>query len=169
MRNISPKRYETRGRKRVLPWSADVLQDRAAKYFEKCDSRVKTDVDKDGNVLTVPDPRPYTIEGLCCYLKVTRRTFLKWIKEGGELGERAELIREEIIANRVEGALEGRLNAGFARFTLFNQDPENFKEKVNVENSFSPEASAVLQSWMHGWERKTLLGGEAPKDEGAGK
>lgn len=151
-------KYETRGRPRLNPWTAASLRERADAYFRKCDKATRVIIGKDGEEIMEPHAIPYTIEGLCRYLKVTRKEFRKWMQEESEIGREAELIYETIIADRVEGGLAGRINASFARFTLFNQDPSNFREKVEVENSVSPAAAGVLQSWLHGWERRTLLG-----------
>ena len=135
-------------------WTAPLLNERARKYFEKCDSRTKlVPVPKVGMV-SAPDPEPYSIEGLCDYLDITRHEFYAWRKKNDALGVRAQKIHNKITANRITGALDGRQNASFAQFLLKNNNPEDYKEKVEVENTISERAASMFDKWSELWERK---------------
>ena len=141
-----------RGRPRkITSWSAAILQERSREYFDKCDSRQKEVPVKDGTVW-IAEAAPYSIEGLCCYLDIARWTFDSWRKLENALGERARMIHQRITANRVEGALDGRQNASFARFMLANNDPQNYREKVEVENSVGEEVKTLLESVVGSWK-----------------
>lgn len=144
-----------RGRPRKLTnWTAQLLQERACKYFEKCDSRTKMiPVPKVGMVES-PDPEPYSIEGLCDYLDITRQVFYAWRKKVDALGVRAQKIHNKITANRITGALDGKQNSSFAQFLLRNNNPEDYKDKVEVENSISQEAASMFEKWSELWQRK---------------
>ena len=70
-----------RGRPRLAKnWTAVLLAERSREYFDKCDARTKLACDKEGNLYDVPNPEPYSIEGLCVYLDITRREFDGWRK-----------------------------------------------------------------------------------------
>ena len=132
-------------------WTGEILSERADRYFKKCDDRIKVVVTKEG-IANVPDPAPYTIEGLCSYLRIDRSTFRAWRKKTDLLGEAAELIHQRISANRIEGALDGRQHAGFAQFILKNTDPEYYRDKIEVENSVAEETANMLAEWSKQWK-----------------
>ena len=135
-------------------WTAALLNERAREYFDKCDARTKPTVTKDGEIVDVPHPAPYSIEGLCDYLDITRHQFAAWRKKDDALGIRAQKIHNKITANRVTGALDGTQNSSFAQFLLKNNNPEDYKEKVEVENTVSEQAASMFEQWSELWTRK---------------
>lgn len=135
-------------------WTAPLLNERAREYFDKCDRRTKPVVVKDGGIVDVPNPAPYSIEGLCDYLDITRHQFAAWRKKDDALGIRAQKIHNKITANRVTGALDGTQNSSFAQFLLKNNNPEDYKEKVEVENTVSEQAASMFDQWSELWKRK---------------
>lgn len=145
---------EKRGRPRIhTEWTPELLQERAQEYFKQCDDRRKQVATMAG-IVSVANPRPYTVEGLCCYLKISVVTFRAWRKNEDSLGEKAAMLHQLITANRVEGALEGTQNASFARFMLTNNAPEDYKEKVEVENTVSEEVKGILEMATGSWLEK---------------
>ncbi len=132
-------------------WTAALLLERADRYFAIQNDHTKFIAGKDGAV-EVPDPAPYTVEGLCCYLKINRTTFRNWRQRNDELGEAAELIHQRIAADRIEGALTGRQHAGFAQFILKNTDPEFYRDKVEVENTVAEDAKQMFDAWSQMWK-----------------
>ena len=132
-------------------WSAEILLERSNRYFQKCDSRTKPVVTKDG-VEYIPNPIPYSIEGLCDYLDITRRTFYNWRQRDDDLGLRAQKIHNKVTANRITGALDGTQNHAFAQFLLKNNNPEDYKEKIEVENSVAAEAVSMFSEWASMWK-----------------
>lgn len=154
MENDQKKLKKKLGRPRLFTsWTAELLQQRAREYFEKCDSRTKEEVVKDVGLVAVPHPAPYTIEGLCEYLDITRSQFATWKKKDDALGIRAQKIHNKITNNRVTGALDGTQNASFAQFMLKNNSPEDYREKVEVENTVSEKAASMFEKWSELFER----------------
>ena len=133
-------------------WTAELLLERSSRYFAKCDSRRKPVLTKEG-IDYIPDPEPYSIEGLCDYLDIARHEFYYWRKKDDALGLRAQKIHNKITANRITGALDGRQNASFAQFLLKNNNPEDYKEKVEVENTVSERAVSMFDKWSELWDR----------------
>lgn len=153
MNKMDKKEEKRRGRPRLLDnWTADLLRERSNEYFKKCDDRHSLAVTKDG-VIDIPDPMPYSIEGLCVYLDILRREFDAWRKRQDDLGHRAEMIHQRITANRVEGALCGKQNSSFAQFMLKNTNPDQYREKVEVENTVAEEARSIFESWSAAWKQ----------------
>ena len=146
-----------RGRPRLARnWTAELLNERANEYFAKCDSRTRTRYDKEGNDYEEEWPEPYSIEGLCVYLDITRHEFDGWRKRQDELGKRAEKVHLRITANRVTGALDGKQNPAFAQFMLKNNAPEHYREKVEVENTVSEKAASLFNEWSEKWKSLNL-------------
>ena len=153
MEEEEKQKKSRRGRPRKQEnWTAELLAERARGYFAKCDRRTREEVTK-GGVEVVSNPEPYSIEGLCVYLDITRKVFDAWRKRGDELGERAEKIHLRITANRITGALDGTQNCSFAQFMLKNNCPEQYREKVEVENSISDKAASMFEQWSSLWKR----------------
>ena len=140
--------------RKFTSWTAELLNERAREYFDKCDARTKTVVTKDGDLVDVPNPAPYSIEGLCDYLDVTRSQFAAWRKKDDELGIRAQKIHNKIAANRVEGALDGSQNASFAQFMLKNNNPEDYRDRVEVENTVDDRVAGILEGAMRTWQAR---------------
>ena len=132
-------------------WTAEALNERADRYFDQCDSRRKAVATKEG-IEYIADPKPYTVEGLCVYLKIDRRLFAAWRKRSDDLGHAAELLHERITANRIEGALDGRQHPGFAQFLLKNNDAEYYRDKVEVENTVAEDTKAMFEKWSQMWK-----------------
>ena len=131
-------------------WTAALLNERAREYFDKCDSRTRQELVK-GDVVQIAAPEPYSIEGLCVYLDVTRYEFDAWRKKDDELGRRAEKIHLKITANRVTGALDGTQNSAFAQFMLKNNNPEAYRDRVEVENSVDDRVAGILEGALKSW------------------
>lgn len=146
---VTPKK---RGRPRKPEtWTAEALAAKAKEYYSICDRRTK-DVVVKGEVVTVRDPRPYTIEGFCCHINVLRRRFEDWRKLTNDLGHTANMIAQEITADRIDGALSGRQAGTFAQFLLKNNASEFYRDKVEVSANVPEEVSAALDEWSKLWK-----------------
>ena len=137
--------------RKFTSWTAKLLNEKAREYFDKCDARVKPVVVKDG-LVHVPNPIPYSIEGLCDYLDITRQQFTIWRKKDDEIGIRAQKIHNKIAANRVEGALDGTQNSSFAQFMLKNNNPEDYRDRVEVESSVDSSVVGLLEKCVKRWQ-----------------
>ena len=129
--------------KRTPKNDIEELKRKADEYFKKCDDRTK-EVARDGDIVEIADPAPYTVEGLCVRLGVISRTFRQWVKLDTPFGEACKMIHQRVTDNRVSGALEGKQNASFARFLLTNEDPELYSEKVKIEASIDGEVHSIF-------------------------
>ena len=133
-----------RGRPRKLEtWTSQLLADKAAEYFKKCNSRTKEVATKDG-IAFITDPEPYSVEGLCSYCQILRSEFYSWRKRDDDLGRRANLIHQTITANRISGALDGSQNSAFAQFMLKNNNSEDYRDKVEVDHGVSGELVSIF-------------------------
>lgn len=144
-----------RGRPRKADsWTAALLMSRANEYFDKCDKKTKIVATKSG-LEELPDPTPYSIEGLCDYLWILRSEFYAWRKGSSDLARTAQLIHQRITANRITGALRGEQNGSFAQFMLKNNNPEDYRDKMEVESHISDETKNVLSQWSEQWKQMT--------------
>lgn len=148
---METKKRRTGRPRKADNWTAEILADRANAYFRKCDSRTRLVATKEG---LVPEehPEPYSIEGLCCYLDITRDVFAGWRKQDSDLGRRAEKIHLAITANRIAGALDGSQNSAFAQFMLRNNDKEAYRDKVEVENTVDDRVASLLDRALASWK-----------------
>ncbi len=147
--------HRKKGRPRLAKnWSADLLNERSREYFAKCDARTREVVTRNGEIVTVSNPAPYTIEGLCSYLDVTRNEFYAWRKRNDALGIKAQKVHNKIMDNRVTGGLDGTQNSSFAQFMLKNNAPEDYRDKMEVVSDVSERTAAMFEEWGKTWERK---------------
>lgn len=137
--------------RKFTSWTAELLAERAREYFDKCDSRRREEVVK-GEIVEIAAPEPYSIEGLCVYLDITRHQFDVWRKQDTPLGERAARIHLRITANRIAGALDGSQNSSFAQFMLKNNNAEDYRDRVEVENTVAGEVVGLLEKCVRRWQ-----------------
>jgi hypothetical protein len=91
-------------------------------YFRRCDSNQEEFISKDGETFTKTVPVPYTVEGICEVLGITRQTLLNYEKaEGYEIFfDTIEKAKAKVLTNTMERALSGKNNAAVAIFSLVN-------------------------------------------------
>ena len=143
---------KTPGRpKKSDAWTVEDLEAEAEKYFARCDNHTKIVAAKDGPI-SIPDPIPYTIEGLCNSLGILRQTFFNWRKSDGPLSFAANFLHQKITADRVEGALMGRQNASFSQFLLKNTNPDEYRDKVELESNVAEDVKSILETWSQSWK-----------------
>lgn len=121
-------------------------------YFSKCDARTKVVTDKEGGAFAVPDPAPYTIEGLCNHLNIDTETFRNWCRRDSAIGAKARMLRQRIAENRVTGALDGRQNSSFARFMLTNNHSYDYREK-EPEGVVNESIHSILELARDSWKQ----------------
>lgn len=90
------------GKPRTYP-SEEALAEAIEAYFDRCDSRIKTFVDKDGNETTALVPEPYTVSGLGYAIGMDRAQLIEYGNN--------ELYHNTIKSakRRIEADLERRL------------------------------------------------------------
>ena len=145
MKNNENQIKKRRGRPRKSDtWTGELLSKRARQYFEKCDAETKRVVTKAGDIVDIPNPRPYTIDGLCVHLGVGRDEFRKWLRAEGELKIAVRDIQLRIEENHLVAAARGETNATMAQFILKAYEPEEFIEKKEKENSSSSPLVSIF-------------------------
>ena len=97
--------------------SVEELEEKIQQYFDECDSRVVTKVTKQGDIVDVNMPRPYTLSGLACYLDCNRQTLLNYSKQEKFFGTIAR-AKEKCERFAEEQLYEG--NDRGAKFCLLN-------------------------------------------------
>lgn len=61
------------------------------------------------------------------------------------------MIHLKITENRISGALDGTQNSSFAQFMLKNNNPADYKDKVEVENSVSDDVKSIFERSLMQW------------------
>lgn len=121
------------------------LQKLVDEYFEKTDKEFlpvyhKSLTREESALVTMPIRRPYTIEGLCLHLDITRTTLLEYEKH--YTGDEADaplynaIIRkakDRITLDQIERALIGENNAQFTKFNLINNS--NYKDEKAIDHT----------------------------------
>lgn len=112
------------------------LQAVIEEYFDYCDNRAKTIVDKEGNEITITHPAPYTMSGLARRLKVDRDTLINYSHRDNF----SALIRD--ARDRIQEDVETRLmetkNEKGAIFNLKNNFSWKDKSEQEVTNLTPP-------------------------------
>ena len=125
--------------------SVEDLQKDIDAYFEWCDENPMQQVHSsqiDPNTkkpLLYDVSRPYTIEGLCTFLKCTRDTLLNYQKEEGyeEFFDAIKEAKNKIQQNKVERGLTGNAPAALTIFDLKNN--HGYKDKQEVEQTIKEQ------------------------------
>lgn len=103
-------------------------------YFEECDNRIREVYIKSKQEIEhIKDPKPYTIEGLCVCLGITRDTLLNYEKKEG-YEEYFDIVRHaklKVQQNLIERGLEGSNNPTVTIFVSKNNF--GYKEKTEQE------------------------------------
>jgi len=75
-------------------------------YFKRCDERKKTVVTKAGTVVTISDPEPYTMAGICVALGFSKEAWREY--HAGDRGQGFIAVTDS-AKQRVEYDMERRL------------------------------------------------------------
>ncbi len=121
---------------REKKWNTpEELEEDIEKYYEKCDSNTKIVLSKEGELITVPKPIPYTIEGLCEVLECDRDTLLNYQKQKGyeEFFGTIKKAKNKIARNKTERGLMGESNAAVTIFDLKNN--HGYKDKQEIDQT----------------------------------
>ena len=98
----------------------ELMQSAIDTYFRQCDGNTKRVLTKDGSLVDIPAPIPYTIEGLCETLDMDRASLLNYQKTEGyeaffNIIKKAKL---KVQRNKIERALMGESNPVVSIFDL---------------------------------------------------
>lgn len=134
--------YDHPGQPRAIK-TKEELQKRIDKYFNDCDSRIKTFVDKDGNETTALVPQPYTMSGLAMSIGLDRARLLNYERE--ETKEYYYTIK--LARQRVEADMERRLyetsNQAGIIFGLKNN--YGWRDERVIESTVKQESTVIYR------------------------
>jgi len=146
------------GRKPKYPSEAELIK-KIEEYFAKCDENTRVRYDKDGEPYQIDAPIPYSIEGICNVLGLTRQSWHETYKV--KFPDTFAWASERVTQQRIEGAMMGDFNPIFAKFLLLNNDSVNYREKQEIEHSADKGLLGLLES-INGTANK-LPGGSDKK------
>jgi hypothetical protein len=128
------------------------LQKAIDQYFQDCDDRKKKIATKEGAVIEIDHPRPYTIEGLCEVLDCDRNTLLNYEKQQGyePYFRTIKNAKNKIALNKVERGLSGDSNSAVTIFDLKNN--HGYKDKTEVDNN-NRNLEIPITDWVKGTDR----------------
>jgi hypothetical protein len=112
--------------------SAKELQDKIDKYFSDCDNTTEKVMLKSGDVVDMPNPKPYTISGLALALDTSRETLINYAdkEEYFDTIRKAKLMCE----NYAEESLWKPKIASGVIFNLVNNYGWQNKQEVESHN-----------------------------------
>ena len=108
-------------------------------YFETCNSRLKTFVDKDGNETTALVPEPYSIAGLRNHIRVNHDTIATYKQV---YPEAIRYAYDKIEADTVRRMLETSNQAG-AIFYLKNAF--GYRDEKQIESTNKTETTVIYR------------------------
>jgi hypothetical protein len=121
--------------------SPEQLQKLIDAYFAKCDARVQTRFDKEGNPINSINPEPYTMSGLALACGVDRQTILNY-SEKDEFFGTIKAAKQKVEAD-VERRLLETSNQTGAIFSLKNNF-DGWKDKQETEHSGAVTNTIVI-------------------------
>ena len=123
------KKKHPGGRPLKFP-TPEAMQEKIDEYFKECDENTKAFITKDGDVMEVPQPIPYTIEGLAVALGVDRVTLLNYEKRD-EFFSTIRSAKDKVLRNMTERSLIGDNVASVSIFLLKNN--YGYRDTQHVE------------------------------------
>ena len=108
------------------------MEEAIEEYFFKCDARTTPTPIKDIGVIDVPNPEPYTIQGLAVHIGLTTEGMLEYEKRP-EFSSTVKEAKARVEANKVVNMLDGK---GFGAGYIFDlKHNHGWKDKQEVEHS----------------------------------
>jgi len=105
-------------------------------YFDDCDNHTKKMMHpKTGDIIEVPAPKPYTVEGLCRVLDIDRKTLLEYESLDSHAAFRNTVKKAKMFIQqrKVEGMLSGDYVTAGAIFDLKNNHGYVDKQEIATE------------------------------------
>ena len=126
--------------------SVKQLQDAIDAYFERCDNNIETIVTKEGVVVEIPKPIPYTIEGLAVALDLDRRTINNYSKDENFFPT-IKKAKEKVLNKLTEMAVTGQAVPSISIFLLKNNYGYADKTEQSIEHSGEITVKASLSDF----------------------
>ena len=93
-------------------------------------------------------PRPYTLEGLYTYLKITKQTFHNYLNEP-EYFDLLTHVRNRIDANKLEGGLSNLFHGNLAAMSLGLKNQDEIRQNNTLINIDPSIAKGLLESFAN--------------------
>lgn len=121
---------KNKGGRPLLFKTPEELQIEIDKYFLHCDTRKKQVIAKNGDVIEVLDPEPYTMSGLALYMGIDRDTLLNY-------SNRAKFFPTiKKARDKVHFDMERRLHEGNSVGAIFSlKNNFGWKDKSEVDSN----------------------------------
>lgn len=114
--------------------SVEELETKINEYFNKCDKNTKQFVTKDGELIEVPDPIPYTISGLAYHLDTSRRTLIDYEERDDEYSHTIRKAKDRCEAFAEESLWKPKIATGI----MFNlQNNYGWRQKQELDANLS--------------------------------
>ena len=125
--------------------TAEEMEESINNYFSECDNNtVEVYSKKQQEIVEMKMPIPYTIEGLCSVLDVTRKTLLNY-ENKDEFLHTIKKAKKDILRNQVEAGLIGTANNAMTMFLLKNNHDYVDKKEVVQETTHKGETENNLK------------------------
>jgi uncharacterized protein YjcR len=126
----------------------EAMQKAIDAYFEKCDKATKQIYDSRNGIVTIPAPKPYTIEGLANTLNVDPETIRNYEKTAGyeEYFGTVKKAKQKIQQNKVEGLLSGEYSTAGAIFDLTNNHGYTNRQHQTIEGLPVPPKTIEVEA-----------------------
>ena len=113
------------------------LADTIVDYFREVDNAITKNIANNGKVIELDNRRPYTIEGLCNYLCLTKRTFNEYCSQEKykDYHYVCNLAKQMIVQKVLEGGLMKELDSQLAKFYLKNVSDLSDDSQVKASTS----------------------------------
>jgi len=121
------------GRPRIFS-APEELQEKINEYFQFCDDKKESFTDSKGNVKIIQ--KPYTMSGLCVYLKINKDTLWEYGKKPG-FSEVVKEAKSRVENYCEENTMSGKLNPIFSIFSLKNNF--GWTDRIEVNTNTQPE------------------------------
>ena len=115
----------------------EIMQEKIDSYFKKCDNRTVKQVTRDGVLVNVPAPMPYTVEGLADALGFEcMESLLNYEKTKGyeDFFSTIKKAKLKIQQNKLERGLLGSSVASVTIFDLKNNHGYKDKTEVGIDD-----------------------------------
>jgi hypothetical protein len=129
--------------------SVEDLAERINEYFYSCDTRLKTVFTKEGELIEVPDPKPYTISGLAYFLGTSRQTLLNY-EDRDEYFDTIKNAKARIEMYVEESLWTPKIASGVI-FNLKNNfgwvDKSELDQSSKVDATITVKMDGELEEW----------------------
>ncbi|HET6925066.1 MAG TPA: terminase small subunit [Candidatus Saccharimonadales bacterium] len=128
--------------------TAKELQAKIDDYFDWCDNRIRTTIDRDGNEKTYNFAAPYTMAGLAYFLDIERQTLVNY-SHREPFFDTVARARARIAMDLETRIIESRTPQGGMflaknNFAYVDESRQTIDGNLKTSSELTPEAQAIL-------------------------